>query len=117
MLSDWVVGRSHQRVSRPRRVSFGIEVLEGRALPSAVSLTINADYAVGVRPNSVIAADFNGDHRADLAVTSTTGLDVLLGNGDGTFSNGYHYAGITVGGSVAYPEGAAAGDLNGDGRL
>jgi hypothetical protein len=32
-----------------------------------------------------VAADFNGDGNADLAVAGSAGLSVLLGNGDGTF--------------------------------
>jgi hypothetical protein len=34
---------------------------------------------------SVAAGDFNGDHKLDLVVGMNTGLEILLGNGNGTF--------------------------------
>jgi hypothetical protein len=40
---------------------------------------------VGGSLTSVAAGEFNGDGRPDLVVGTGTGLDVLLGNGDGTF--------------------------------
>ena len=65
-------------------------------------------------PGSVVAADFNGDGKLDLAVVgdyvNTGGMTVLLGNGDGTFNvKGSNYApnsGFNV---------IATGDFNGDG--
>ena len=44
-------------------------------------------YAVGNDPNAIVAGDFNGDGRLDLAVADEfpTTVSVLLGNGDGTF--------------------------------
>jgi uncharacterized repeat protein (TIGR01451 family) len=46
---------------------------------------------------AMVVADFNGDSKPDLAVTYTStiqssGLDILLGNGDGTFSFGFTLA-------------------------
>jgi uncharacterized protein (UPF0548 family) len=55
---------------------------------------------------SVVLADFNGDHKLDLATGA--GNTLLLGNGDGTFQSP-----IALGASGA---GIAVGDLNGDGR-
>jgi hypothetical protein len=37
------------------------------------------------RLTSVAVGDFNGDKKADLVVGTTSGLDLLLGNGNGTF--------------------------------
>jgi hypothetical protein len=65
-------------------------------------------YAVGSQPTSVTASDLRGDGRLDLVVSSFgDGLDVLLGNGDGTFQSAVRYQGGTTWATVA--------DLNGDG--
>lgn len=65
-------------------------------------------------PGALVAADFDGDGKLDLAAVNraTNNLTVLKGNGDGTFTP---MAGspVSVG---AGPEALAAGDLNGDGR-
>jgi hypothetical protein len=55
--------------------------------------------------------DFNGDDKADIAVSATGQEMVLLGNGNGTFQT----ARISAG--VSYPDDAAIGDFNGDGKL
>jgi len=67
---------------------------------------------------AVAAGDFDGDGKVDLAVGNTTGsgnisgaVNILLGNGDGTFRAGPTTAlGATSVGDLA------AGDLNGDGK-
>ena len=60
---------------------------------------------------SVAVADFNGDGRPDLVMTTHGSgiVSVLLGNGDGTFQQPERT--YTVGGAVA-----AVADVNGDGR-
>ena len=70
-------------------------------------------YAVGSDPDALVAADFNGDGRTDLAVVNSSDntVSVLLGNGDGTFQRQVTYA---VGSD---PVSIAAGDWNGDGFL
>jgi hypothetical protein len=69
-----------------------------------------------VIPQGILAMDFNGDGKADLAVTSSDGytpasyvVTILLGNGDGTFTTGRTY---TTG---AADLSIAGGDFNGDG--
>jgi hypothetical protein len=61
----------------------------------------------GLRPESLAAADFNGDGLADLAAAGDAGADVLLGRGDGSFeqSSAPADAGATA---------VVAADLNGD---
>jgi hypothetical protein len=73
---------------------------------------------VGSYPYAISAADFNKDGKIDLAVansaytSSSTGtVTILLGNGDGTFTQAADSP-VTVGYG---PRSAAVGDFNGDG--
>ncbi len=81
---------------------------DGTFQPQSAAVT-----AVGASPNGIVAGDFTGDGRTDLAVVNEYGssVSVLLGNGDGTFGPQVTYA---VG---RYPMGIVAGDFNGDGRI
>jgi len=76
----------------------------------------HVEYATGVNPFEMVAADFNGDGKLDLAIVDTCGqgcgfVSILLGNGDGTFQAKVDYA---VGQS---PTAIVAQDFNGDGNL
>lgn len=55
-------------------------------------------------------ADFNGDKKLDMAIATTTGLNILLGRGDGFFSTRPIIA-------LQYPDNITGGDFNGDGKL
>jgi hypothetical protein len=61
--------------------------------------------------NSLVAGDFNGDGKLDLAVSTGATLSILLGKGDGTFN-------VTTFPTTAQFVGTlVAGDFNGDGKL
>jgi hypothetical protein len=93
----------------------------GASSSVSVPQSVVAGVSMGLRPpisfpapfqsSGMAVADFNGDHKQDLALVDTYGnaVDIYLGNGDGTFPS-----------AVAYPVGTAPGsvviaDFNGDG--
>jgi uncharacterized protein (TIGR03437 family) len=61
--------------------------------------------------NYVVAGDFNGDSKPDLAVGTSGGIAVALGNGDGTFQSAMT---ANLPGRV---QKMVTGDFNGDGKL
>ncbi len=80
-------------------------------------------YTAGVKPVGVATGDFNHDGKLDLAIASTgntfqqtsTGVFVLLGNGDGTYQTAVRYA-IDSNAAIG-SNGLKVADLNGDGNL
>src|SRR5262249_54424690 len=80
------------------------------------SLTPVQTQPTGHRPNALVAGDFNGDGRLDLAASDagTNGSSnlvwILLGGAAGFAAP----AAVTIGGN---PLALAAGDFNGDGAL
>jgi hypothetical protein len=73
------------------------------------------NYSIGAStdPYSVIAADFDGDGKLDLATANFSGnnISVLLGSGTGTFAAPVNYAVGTK------PYAVTAADFDGDGRV
>ena len=69
-------------------------------------------YTSRAGPDSIAVADFNGDHKLDLAVAENEGgtVSIFLGNGDGSFQPKTSYV-------AEYPLWVAAASLNGDGKL
>jgi len=72
-------------------------------------------FAAGIKPQDLVATDFNHDGHTDLLVAdvgsgsdTADGVSLLLGNGDGTFQSPRRF---DAGGS---PIGIATGDFNGD---
>jgi hypothetical protein len=54
------------------------------------SFTVGKTYSTGGRGGSgLVAADLNGDKKADLAFGGAGGIAVLAGNGDGTFKGNF----------------------------
>ena len=96
-------------LSEPNR-TFTVQ-LSGASVPSEFPSTETA--AVGSNPQAVVAADFRGDGKIDLAVANYNSdtISVLLGNGDGTFQPAVTYFADNI------PAGIAVGDFNGDGKL
>src|SRR5262245_61304542 len=121
-LSSWLDGfrvrLSRNQLRRARRGAasrrqtgcrLSFQPLEERCVPS-FSPAVN--YPVNVGPQAVATADFNGDGKLDLAVTSgSTTVSVLLGNGNGTFQPAVDYA------TGSSPRSIAVGDFNGDHKL
>jgi hypothetical protein len=101
----------HRPCSDIRRATrVAVEALERRLCLSAATFAPAVPYTAGIGAAFGDAvAEFTHDGKTDLAVTDSIGnVDVLLGNGDGTFKPAVAYP---LGG---YPNSVAVGDFNGD---
>jgi hypothetical protein len=79
--------------------------------PLTFGLAAAVAYATDTFPNTVVAGDFNGDQRSDLALASSSyAVDVLLANPNGTFQPNVTYK--TAQATVA----VAMADFNLDGN-
>jgi uncharacterized protein (TIGR03437 family) len=69
-------------------------------------------------PSAITAADFNGDGIPDLAVVDSSSgkVNILIGNGDGTFKSPFTYA-VTANAPGPASVSIVAHDLNSDGNI
>src|SRR5581483_5487147 len=104
------MNRSHTA----QKIALTLLLLTGlSSLAFAGEFLPGTNFSLPADPDFVVALDFNGDGKIDLAVASglADNVSILLGNGDGTFQSPVSYA------TQARPTGLAAGDLNGDGKV
>ncbi len=95
------------------QTASSITVMQGDGTGNAFTSITGASLSLAgsAAPMSIVAADFDGDGKIDLAVaeSSLNEIGVLLGNGDGTFGLKAVYA------SGTQPVALAVGDFNSDG--
>lgn len=105
----WTAPRLSRR-SSPRRASARprphLERLEGRDVPSFGNPVTTAVY----HATAEAVADLNGDGKPDLAVVAGSSVLVMLGKGNGQFTN---YGSYGLGGTWT-PTAVALADVNGD---
>jgi hypothetical protein len=106
-LTDFAAGTSFSTASS---VSSALVLLEGQGGGSFTAAT-GAPVLSGVTP--LLAGDFDQDGHTDLIVHSDDGQTrVLLGKGDGTFTNA---GSLPMPGNLGTPTAVTEGDFNGDG--
>ena len=87
------------------------EVNDGAALTAPLLQPPGPAFGTAASPFEGLTLDVNHDDLLDLVVTTSTGISVLLGNGDGTFGT------KTDTNFGTQPRDVAAGDLNHDGNV
>jgi len=102
-----------------RNIADSVSVLSGRGdgtFRDAQRFTFQINLNSWHNLRQVITTDFNRDGKADLAVATTSdGISLLLGNGDGTFRAGQKLDGDYYG--LWGSESLTAADFNHDGRV
>ncbi|MGO4884122.1 MAG: FG-GAP repeat domain-containing protein [Bryobacteraceae bacterium] len=95
----------------------GVSILLGNGKGG---FTAAAPAMTGPYPSAMVSGDFNGDGKTDLAIADgqNKSIHILIGKGDGSFSNGSIFAApADCGQFVASCYVLATADLNGDGKL
>lgn len=94
-------------------LSNSVTILLGNGNGTFMQAT-NSPVTVGAFPDCVVAGDFNGDGILDLAIANygDATLTILLGNGNGTFTQAANSP-VMVYGSISS---ISVGDFNGDGK-
>jgi hypothetical protein len=124
-IAFWLKGKSRSarpgRVLRSRSRHTTLEALEDRVV---LSFAAPVSYNVGTQTTQGlngfgpqgITGDFDNDGKLDLAVTNSAGgtVNILRGNGNGTFQPAVNY---DTGLGAGSPVWLAAADFNGDGKL
>ena len=110
-------GDGHVDLAVTNKLSNDVSILLGEGngtFQAAVNYPVGP-AGLSYAPAFVIAGDFSGDGKSDLAVADSqwgsNSVSVLLGNGDGTFQTATRFAGGTV------PSAIVAADVNGDGYV
>jgi hypothetical protein len=92
-------------------------VLRGNG-DGSFQVPVSLSYGLGRAPGPVVVGDFNSDGKQDLAGSFVVGryafspiVEILLGNGNGTFQPAVSYKG------GLWPRSISIGDFNRDGRL
>ncbi len=69
-----------------------------------------------IHPQGIVAADLNGDGKMDLVTYDATGIEVLIGNGSGGFTEATGSPFVPGAGSITGISSVSIGDFNGDGK-
>ena len=85
---------------------------DGTFKPAVGYSTVDPNHTNDYTAVGMAVGDLNGDGKIDIAVTETSGMAVLLNNGNGTFGTAAYYdSGIAP---FASEQGIAIGDVNND---
>src|SRR4029077_9763748 len=83
-------------------------IISGGNIPPSIQSMSVGDFSGDGKPDVAVAADCLSDQDCSAGT-----ITILLGNGDGTFTQSSQYA---LNGKVLQPNTLAAGDFNGDGK-